>query len=929
MAIVCLLLLLCCNVGVSLGGKVGDESDIDTDKFFEKRELEPDALFSEPKRVKTDDTGEFFFPCIGLDQQSNDPTINAPHPDTYFLSSLHSQLETARNDVKTLCQQLADSQVMQWYAHPPTFEERGIEQYVCETGPQLPETKEWSDSLMSLMENGKLEEAYPMLVKLLKDVCGNLLSKRNSWSNEVKELFASILMSGGPAVVKELTRAIGGPSSSPLYSRIYSQPSVSCVFDKNSLEAAAKVFGERGYFGPFCLAVDATACLPVCHLYGNRMVGFATHTPPLFDKPDDAVDFLTRDESDQLKKANQVNAFVLVPLSCKYAPVVVAVETVYPSDHSNVRDWENICASSNINIVGLGADGDSKVRKNWENRYNSKLNGKSPAFDRPGFFLTCDLAEAKDGKSLLFCFPDPRHLLKKLRNSILKCNRLLVVGSQTVKLDHCLAALDKSALECGLWRTDLFVRDKQNFDAAARIFMPRVRHCLNNLDIPTKGTRFFLWLGDTIKHIFFDVDMSIENRVMLAWETVTMLNLWREWLIVQKLKLKHHFITNELFRDLQIGLQSIVVTASMWKDNFAECPYLPWRFGSDECELFFSALRTAYRTTTNFTPKEILDFARRYNKQAVGKTNDVGSEHRVGSVLSIEELLVRGEERALRTCQVLGITDLLNKVGCIENNRVRAFTGVGLNEGDQDDGDDDIELQHLDEDGDDNSGDPDNDQLQMLAADSRPNEPTSFSDRTDTELMDELVNTHPAGIVMSCVSRAGVENTQQQESPSKDSVTNTRPELESSSDSVNEERDSSNRPVSQHEIGSPCVDEKKKTKQKLGARAVIGSDLPYDLEESASSFNGASGDTSGSRARWNLSKDGVVSPNYVIFNGKPVHISSLLSHIQGKVYAPTTDRPKRFFLALSCFYRRREADFASGTVAKRVATRHFGCISDG
>ena len=65
-------------------------------------------------------------------------------------------------------------------------------------------------------------------------------------------------------------------------------------------------------------------------------------------------------------------------------------------------------------------------------------------------------------------FPDWKHLLKKWRNQILNVRRMLVLGNGLVMVEDLMRLYESKKLKSGLWKSDVFVKDWQNVDAAIR-----------------------------------------------------------------------------------------------------------------------------------------------------------------------------------------------------------------------------------------------------------------------------------------------------------------------------------------------------------------------------------------------------------------------------------------------------------------------------
>ena len=80
-------------------------------------------------------------------------------------------------------------------------------------------------------------------------------------------------------------------------------------------------------------------------------------------------------------------------------------------------------------------------------------------------------------------FPDWRHLIKKWRNQLLNVTRLLVIGHGVTQLEHLMKTFESDRMRCGLWKSDVFVKDKQNVQAAVRVLQKEVRVCMEAWDV--------------------------------------------------------------------------------------------------------------------------------------------------------------------------------------------------------------------------------------------------------------------------------------------------------------------------------------------------------------------------------------------------------------------------------------------------------------
>ena len=85
---------------------------------------------------------------------------------------------------------------------------------------------------------------------------------------------------------------------------------------------------------------------------------------------------------------------------------------------------------------------------------------------------------------------------------------------------------DSFKLESGLWKSDVFVRDKQNVDSAIRILQPEVNACLTKLnEVLSKDLRVYLCIGFSLPRCFSDKSLAPRERARIAWQPVIFLRL--------------------------------------------------------------------------------------------------------------------------------------------------------------------------------------------------------------------------------------------------------------------------------------------------------------------------------------------------------------------------------------------------------------------
>ena len=109
--------------------------------------------------------------------------------------------------------------------------------------------------------------------------------------------------------------------------------------------------------------------------------------------------------------------------------------------------------------------------------------------------------------------PDWKHLIKKWRNQLLNTKKLLLMGKSVAQIENLMTIYDIYKLESGLWKSNIFVCNKQNVDAAKRILNPAVCQCLKKSnDALTKGLGVYLSVGSSLLCCFTDKSVSPKER---------------------------------------------------------------------------------------------------------------------------------------------------------------------------------------------------------------------------------------------------------------------------------------------------------------------------------------------------------------------------------------------------------------------------------
>lgn len=516
------------------------------------------------------------------------------------------------------------------------------------------------------------------LIAILTDLIqNNGVASRNSkrWSDDTKDLFAIILDYGGPALAKIVSERLQGPSVATTFRRARSTWATPLSLKEVSIQRAALFYEKIGYNGPFILAVDATAIVPTLRIKGNTVYGLATESDVVVSSAQDVIDIVKNTDTE---KARQANAFVLAPLREHVPSFVLAISPVVNGQsyltvdkwYKSIVQW---CSAKGMKVIGIGADGDSKVRKYYNHRFIKNQEQCEPdkiisiPYESFEYVSAVEIQNNVETPSLMF--PDWRHLIKKWRNQLLNLKRVLILGNHIAQLEHVIETYKTYRLESGLWKSDILVKDKQNVNAATRILGTSVQQCMaawNNKR--SVGTQAYLKIGQNLLSAYTEPNLSIRERSRLAWSVVSFLRLWKAWINISGNKMESSFISDQTYQDFILSGHSIILSMKIFSVYFPDQPYHPWVFGSNECEDLFAGLRGFCRGKSNLCMLDMIELSGRVQKLKELKITTKGLPTLPTpdwKSINVESEIIEGmkmaDKQVLKTMESLGMLPELRK----------------------------------------------------------------------------------------------------------------------------------------------------------------------------------------------------------------------------------------------------------------------------
>lgn len=81
-----------------------------------------------------------------------------------------------------------------------------------------------------------------------------------------------------------------------------------------------------------------------------------------------------------------------------------------------------------------------------------------------------------------------------------------------------MKVFENDRIRLGLWKSDVFVKDKQNVNIVMRIMKIEVRVCIKAWsDLEIIGIRVYLKMGYFILQVYIERDLIVRERVKFVW----------------------------------------------------------------------------------------------------------------------------------------------------------------------------------------------------------------------------------------------------------------------------------------------------------------------------------------------------------------------------------------------------------------------------
>ena len=295
-----------------------------------------------------------------------------------------------------------------------------------------------------------------------------------------------------------------------------------------------------------------------------------------------------------------------------------------------------------VRVIGYSTDGDPKFLKSMRlaanffvKPTNINLNHDPYAFkvDVPShwrlwFFL--------DSNQLFLFMQDGPHVYTKMRNRLLSKTACLTMGNYRVSIEHLFDLINNNnKLDHNLSKSDLDVKDKQNFHSCQKICDEKVLNILMTND-EYKATYIYLVILNLLIDAYTNVEISLSYRIYCAWITVFFVRFWRIWLHLTRSSRRgpdrDYFITSNAQIAIEMNAHFLIYMYLLQNQptvpsTLSSSAHL---FSSQACENIFRnarALSGVYSTRINFSIKQFLKRVNKLNILTETKQSEMNNDN--------------------------------------------------------------------------------------------------------------------------------------------------------------------------------------------------------------------------------------------------------------------------------------------------------------
>lgn len=317
-----------------------------------------------------------------------------------------------------------------------------------------------------------------------------------------------------------------------------------------------------------------------------------------------------------------------------------------------LKRWLNIyleLRTRNTHVLGFATDGDPKCLRAMRLASNFFVKNQTITIPNDNLSFKIQIPPAWniwyffDRVQLFLVMQDGVHLCNKMRNRLLSQKVHLRMGKFKVSIKHLYELIESTnKIDNNLSKSDLIVKDKQNFASCQRICDEKVLNLLLAKN-EYHGTYNYLLLINLLITAYTQPEIHLSTRIFYAWIVVFFVRLWRLWLYKSR-KIsrfsnqnvnshsRSYFITSNALFSIELNAHTLIFISQLIEQNLIPTSIANSvdLFSSQPCEAVFRDARSLsgiYSTRINFTVQQFLQRLNKLNALSEIKQFERNNNH--------------------------------------------------------------------------------------------------------------------------------------------------------------------------------------------------------------------------------------------------------------------------------------------------------------
>jgi hypothetical protein len=196
---------------------------------------------------------------------------------------------------------------------------------------------------------------------------------------------------------------------------------------------------------------------------------------------------------------------------------------------------------------------------------------------------------------------DSKHAAKTLRNNLFSGARALVLGNHLAMYSYAWDMAFSSRPGCPLYHRDIEKLDRQDDNAATRLFSAAALDFVINQFPDRLGLIVYLFVMGEIVDAYQSRTISHLERLKMILRGLYFLRLWKRFLDVAGYAKSRYYISREADNILDKLGNGLIALIYVYRDHQGEqrYPLLPWLHSTEICEHVFAECRKLVKDFTH------------------------------------------------------------------------------------------------------------------------------------------------------------------------------------------------------------------------------------------------------------------------------------------------------------------------------------------